>query len=138
MGENNKSKDQKVKQTQTDRQQVYGSQQYGRHNLEGTSPNSTEEFIEESNYKPSLEQQNPVNWQTQDSQGIEKNSDDYEIDDDRYENDHYTSRSQLNEMEDENMVNGVEGDYEDILGETENSQRNQQRMREKESNQGNS
>ena len=46
----------------------------------------------------------------------------------------YTSRSQLIEMEDGNMISKVEGDDEDILGETENARRNQQRMREAGSN----
>jgi hypothetical protein len=66
----------------------------------------------------------------------EEDSYDYEKDDEQFDQGRFSTRSQLNEMQDDNMIARVEGDDKDILGETENSRRNQQRSKG-ESNQGN-
>lgn len=129
--------DQDVEKTNADHQQIYGSLQQGRHNREGIDPLIDENSNLEDKI-PFIEQQNSLNHQNQGNQDKEENSDDYEMDDDQYEQGQFSSRSHLNEMQDDNMVAKVEGDDKDILGETENSQRNQQRMRKRQANQGSS
>ena len=130
MGEN--KNDQNVEQTKADQQQIYGSQQQGRHNREGTSPTEGNLSEEEMN-NPSMEYQNRMNRQDLDDQQREEDdSYDYEMDDEQFEQGRFSTRSQLNEMQDDSMVARVEGDDKDILGETENSRRNQQKRRESE------
>ncbi|MGE5395280.1 MAG: hypothetical protein ACM3P1_11080 [Candidatus Saccharibacteria bacterium] len=132
MGEN-KINQQVGKSDQTDKQQTYGSQQQGRHNREGASSMDHEANEEETNH-PSMEQPNRMNPQDQQS---DDDSYDYEKDDEQFDQGRFTMRSQLNEMQDDNMIARVEGDDKDILGETENSRRNQQNSPGK-PNQGNS
>lgn len=134
MGEN--KKDQDVEKTNADQQRIYGSQQQGRHNREGTFSTDDESFEEDIN-NPSMKQQNRMNPQDQSNQKREDDSYDYEMDDEQFEQGRFTTRSQLNEMQDDNMIAKVEGDDKDILGETENSRRNQQKRRETGSDQGN-
>jgi hypothetical protein len=133
MGEN--KTDQQVGNTNVDQQQTYGSQQEGRHNLEGTPP-PDDEGREEETINPSMHQQNRMNPQDHSWPEKEDDSYDYEKDDEQFDQGRFSTRSQLNEMQDDNMIARVEGDDKDILGETENSRRNQQRSKG-ESNQGN-
>jgi hypothetical protein len=128
MGEN-KINQQVEKNNQADRQQTYGSQQEGRHNLEGTSPPG-DKGREEETINPSMHQQNRMNPQDQGRADNDDDSYDYEKDDEQFEQGRFYTRSQLNEMQDDNMIARVEGDDKDILGETENSRRNQQHLEE--------
>lgn len=124
MGEN-KINQQVENTNQADRQQNYGSQQEGRHNREGTSP-PDDEGREEETINPSMHQQNRMNPQDHGWPDSDDDSYDYEKDDEQFEQGRFSTRSQLNEMQDDNMIARVEGDDKDILGETENSRRNQQ------------
>jgi hypothetical protein len=135
MGEN-KINQQVGNPNQADRQQTYGSQQQGRHNREGTFP-PDDEGREEETINPSMHQQNRMNPQDQGRPDSEDDSYDYEKDDEQFDQGRLSIRSQLNEMQDDNMIARVEGDDKDILGETENSRRNQQNSKG-ESNPGNS
>lgn len=125
MGEN--KKDQNVAQTKNDQQQNYGSQQHGRHNREGTSSLTDKGFKDEMN--TSMKQPNRLNRQDQDDEEREEDLSDYEMDDDTFDQGRFSTQSQLNEMQDDYMIAKVEGDDEDILGETENAQRNSHRIR---------
>ncbi|MGE5427449.1 MAG: hypothetical protein ACM3O8_06100 [Methylococcaceae bacterium] len=127
MGEN-KMNQQVGKTNQADRQQTYGSQQEGRHNREGTSP-ADDESREEETINPSMHQQNRMNPQDKGFPDSEDDSYDYEKDDEQFDQGRFSIRSQLNEMQDDNMIARVEGDDKDILGETENSRRNEQNLK---------
>ncbi|MGE5457821.1 MAG: hypothetical protein ACM3RX_05665 [Methanococcaceae archaeon] len=124
MGEN--KIDQQVGQpNNTDLQQTYGSQKEGRHNREGASAMHNEDHEEETN-NPSMIQQNRMNPKDPGSLETKDDSYDYEKEDDQYDQGRFYTRSQLNEMQYDSNIATVEGDDKDILGETENSQRNQQ------------
>jgi hypothetical protein len=126
MGENKTA--QQVENTKADLQQTYGSLQEGRHNREGASP-PDDESREEETINPSMHQQNRMNPQDKGFPDSDEDSYDYEKDDEQFDQGRISIRSQLNEMQDDNMIARVEGDDKDILGETENSRRNQQRSK---------
>lgn len=134
MGENKKN--QNVETTKADQQPIYGSHQQGRHNREETSASEENQSDEKWN-DLSMSQQNRMNRHDQGNQEREDDSFDYEMDEEQVDQGRFTMRSQLNEMQDDNIVAQVEGDDKDILGETENARRNQQKTRGPEFNQGN-
>jgi len=140
MGEN--KNDQKYEPITNVQPPIYGSEpEGGYHNRLGTTSESqmTDENYDQSDSDASMKKQ-PIrgNQQNQDIKNRDENSSESQMSNDDYEKGEFNSRSQLNEMEDDKTMFWVEGDDEDILGETENSQRNQQRMREADSNRGRS
>lgn len=132
-------KDQKYESVENVQPPIHGSQpDVSNHDEEGSSSESemaNKEYAKSVSNASKMKQPIRGNQQNQD---IENESSSAFQDDDYDEQGMYTSRSQLNEMEDGNMMSRVEGDDEDILDDTENARRNQQRMRESESNQGSS
>lgn len=128
MGENKIVNDQQLGMTNTDQQQIYGSHLSGRHNLAENS--ST--MLDKNNEEGSNTQQYITNQQFLDIQKEELVSDSYTLDDENYQ---YSLTDLLNEKV--RMASNVEGDYEDILGETENAQRNEHRIKAKETDPGN-
>lgn len=140
MGEINKDqKDEEVKNVQPP---IYGSQpKVDDHNEEGSSSESKRANEEDASRVAgagSLKQPIHGNLQTRDLENRDEDFPELSVDDDIYEQGRFTSRSLLHEMEDGNMMSQVEGDDEDILGETENSRRNQQRTQETKFNKGSS
>jgi len=128
MGENKNDNDQEAGKTATDGQQIYGSYQKGRHNLEASS--SSQDF-EDDDMIASIRQQDSNQQHIDNQEKISSGL--YETDD----IDLNTSTGQSNEYEKTKMVSIVEGDDEDILGETENAYRNEQKIKAKETIQGN-
>jgi hypothetical protein len=126
MGEN--KNDRQVENTKPDQKQTYGSLQEGRHNREGASAMTDKSFEEEKN-NPSMKQQNRLTQQDPGRQEREDDSRYNEEEDESFDQGQFSMRSQLNEMQDDNMIARVEGDDKDILGETENSRRNQQKSK---------
>lgn len=141
MGEN--KKDQKYEQVKNVQPPIYGSDpEVSNHNEEGSSSESemanriyAKGVSDTSKIKQPI-RGNPENQDIENSN--EESSESYTEDDYQGSMGMYTSRSQLNEMEDGNMMSRVEGDDEDILDDTENSRRNQQRMRDSGSDMGRS
>lgn len=141
MGEN--KKDQKYEQVKNVQPQIYGSDPKESNNNEegGSSESEMSNGIYAKDVSDALKIKQPIRGNPE-NQGM-KNNDEKSSEahiEDNYQDSMgmYTSRSQLNEMEDGNMISRVEGDDEDILDDTENSRRNQQRMRETGSNKDNS
>lgn len=133
MGEN--KKEQKFEQVKNVQPQIYGSDpEVSNNNEEGGSSESemaNKIYAKDVSDASKIKQPIRGNPENQDIKNDDKRSSESHIEDDYEESmGMYTSRSQLNEMEDGNMMSRVEGDDEDILDETENSRRNQQRMRE--------
>lgn len=133
----NTKKDQKYEPIENVHPPIYGSQpDVGNHN-EGGSSSESEMANKESapNVSDASKIKQPIRG-TQQNQDIEnKNDGSSEFQEDDYdEQGMYTTRSQLYEMEDVNLMSRIEGDDEDILGETENARRNQQKMRDSELN----
>ncbi|MBC8004989.1 MAG: hypothetical protein H7X84_05910 [Verrucomicrobia bacterium] len=133
MGEN--KKEQKFEQVKNVQPQIYGSDpEVSNNNEEGGSSESemaNKIYVKDVSDASKIKQPIRGNPENQDIKNDDKRSSESHNEDDYEESmGMYTSRSQLNEMEDGNMMSRVEGDDEDILDETENSRRNQQRMRE--------
>lgn len=141
MGEN--KKDQKYEQVKDVQPPIYGSDpEVSNHNEEGSS---SESEMANHSYAKGVSDTSKIKQPirgTPENQDIDNNnkrsSESYTEDDYQESMGMYTSRSQLNEMEDPNMMSWVEGDDEDILDDTENSHRNEQRMRETGSDQARS
>lgn len=137
----NSKNDQKYEPTENVHPPIHGSQpDVSNHDEEGSSSESemaNREYAKSVSDASKIKQ--PIRG-TKQNQDIENKSESFsEFQEDDYdEQGMYTTRSQLNEMEDGNMMSRVEGDDEDILDETENTRRNQQRMRESEANKGSS
>lgn len=132
MGEN--KKDQKYEQERFVRPPIYGSDpEVSNHDEEGSSSESemaNRIYARGVSGASKIKQPIRGNPENQDIKNKDKKSSASNTEDDYEESmGMYTSRSQLNETDDGNMMSTVEGDDEDILDETENSQRNQQRMR---------
>ncbi|HET6556745.1 MAG TPA: hypothetical protein VFG54_05485 [Prolixibacteraceae bacterium] len=131
----NPIKDQKYEPVDKVQPLIHGSQpDVSNHDEEGSSSESemaNHEYAKSVSDASKIKQ--PIRG-TQQNQDIENDFSSEYQEDDYDEQGLYTSRSQLNEMEDWDMISKVEGDDEDILDETENARRNQQRMREAGSN----
>jgi hypothetical protein len=123
MGENKTG--QQVENTNADLQQTYGSQQEGRHNREGAFAMADKDHEKELN-SPSMKQENRPNPKDQGSREDQNDSYDYDKEDDQFEQGPFYTRSQLNELQNDYLDARIEGDDKDILGETENSRRNEQ------------
>lgn len=129
----NSNKDPKHDQVENVHPPIHGSQpDVSNHDEEGSSAESemaNKEYAKSVSNASKIKQPIRGTQQNQDIENRSKSSS--EFPEDEYgEQGMYTSRSQFNEMEDGNMMSLVEGDDEDILDETENTHRNQQRMRE--------
>ena len=124
MGEN-KTDQQAGTSNEADLQQTYGSQQEGRHNREGASPRTHDSLEQEIN-NPSIKQQDRLDPQDLGRSDNKDDSYDNQKEDEQFDQDLFSKRSQMNEMSEDNWSDRVEGDDKDILGETENSRRNQQ------------
>jgi hypothetical protein len=131
MGENKMNNDQKVETTTTDQQQIYGGHQQGNYNLEETAPVIKDEKSGEGVF---TKKQDHIRHQHTDHQDEEVFSDSYKMDNETYQ---YSTTGRLDKNEKAEMISSVEGDFEDILGETENARRNEKVIRADENNQGN-
>ena len=131
MGEINK--DQKDEDVNNVQPPIYGSQPgVGDHKEEVSSSESkraNKDFTQHVARAGTQKQPIHGNQQNRDFENRDEDFAQSSVEDNEYEQGKFTSRSLLHEMEDVNKMSRVEGDDEDILGETENSRRNQQTNR---------